>query len=145
NAETLLERFGYLEPGFGAAYDAARPRPPEVLPAVLMQLARVTRPPTVIDLGSGTGLSTFPWADRAERVEGIEPSSEMRGTASAKNCYGNVRFRGSYAEDTGLPDSVADIVTAASSMNWFDPSRVYGEIGRILRPGGVFAAYYPDW
>jgi SAM-dependent methyltransferase len=49
------------------------------------------------------------------------------------------------AEATGLPDACADLVTASQAMHWFDPARALPEIARILRPGGVFAAYDYDW
>jgi SAM-dependent methyltransferase len=49
------------------------------------------------------------------------------------------------AEQTGLGDSCADIVTASQAMHWFDAARALPEIVRILRPGGVFAAYDCDW
>jgi SAM-dependent methyltransferase len=49
------------------------------------------------------------------------------------------------AEDTGLPAQSADIVTASQAMHWFDPDRALPEIARILRPGGVVAAYDCDW
>jgi SAM-dependent methyltransferase len=49
------------------------------------------------------------------------------------------------AEASGLPDACADIVTASQAMHWFDPGRALPEIARILRPGGVFAAYDYDW
>jgi SAM-dependent methyltransferase len=49
------------------------------------------------------------------------------------------------AEETGLADSCADIVTASQAMHWFDAARALPEIARILRPGGVFAAYDCDW
>jgi SAM-dependent methyltransferase len=49
------------------------------------------------------------------------------------------------AEATGLPDECADIVTASQAMHWFDAERALPEIVRILRPGGIFAAYDYDW
>jgi SAM-dependent methyltransferase len=50
-----------------------------------------------------------------------------------------------WAEDTGLPAESADIVTASQAMHWFDPDRALPEIARLLRPGGVLAAYDCDW
>ncbi len=49
------------------------------------------------------------------------------------------------AEDTGLPGGCADVVTASQAMHWFDPDRALPEIARLLRPGGVLAAYDCDW
>src|SRR6266446_8904561 len=69
---------GYTRRGFGAQYHAYRPRPPAALIDALVQLARVSRPGLVVDLGCGTGISTGIWAPRAECVIGIEPLDEMR-------------------------------------------------------------------
>ncbi|MDQ6661038.1 MAG: class I SAM-dependent methyltransferase, partial [Chloroflexota bacterium] len=49
------------------------------------------------------------------------------------------------AHQTGLPDGCADIVTAAQSFHWMEPTATLTEIARILRPGGLFAAYDYDW
>ncbi|MGO9298145.1 MAG: class I SAM-dependent methyltransferase [Streptosporangiaceae bacterium] len=49
------------------------------------------------------------------------------------------------AEETGLADGCADIVTASQAMHWFDAGRAVPELARILRPGGVLAAYDCDW
>lgn len=46
---------------------------------------------------------------------------------------------------TGLPAGSADVVTASQAMHWFDPDRALPEIARLLRPGGVLAAYDCDW
>src|SRR6266851_8813074 len=95
---------GYTRSGFGAQYHAYRPRPPAALIDALVQLARVSRPGFVVDLGSGTGISTGIWAPRAECVIGIEPLDEMRKIAEAGNRASNVRFRPGVAQETGLPD-----------------------------------------
>ncbi len=135
---------GYTRSGFGAQYHAYRPRPPAALIDALVQLARVSRPGLVVDLGSGTGISTGIWAPRAECVIGIEPLDEMRKIAEAGNRASNVRFRPGVAQETGLPDGVADIVTCAQSLHHAEPESTLAEIGRILRVGGVFAAYDYD-
>jgi SAM-dependent methyltransferase len=139
------QRTGYTRSGFGARYHAYRPRPPAVLIDVLLQLARVTHPALVVDLGSGTGISTGIWAARAERVIGIEPLDEMRTIAEAEPHAPNVRFQPGVAQATGLPDGVADIVTCAQSLHHTEPDGTLAEIGRILRVGGVFAAYDYNW
>ncbi len=59
--------------GKAGSYDQARPSPPPALLDLLTQLIDTSRPALVVDLGSGTGLSTAIWGERAELVIGIEP------------------------------------------------------------------------
>ncbi|HEX8731804.1 MAG TPA: methyltransferase domain-containing protein [Ktedonobacterales bacterium] len=136
--------------GQAERYDASRPAAPPALPPLLTQLAHTPRPALVVDLGSGTGLSTLPWADIASEVIGIEPNDDMRQAAERRLARErlaatNVRFVAATAQATGLPDACADIVTASQAFHWMEPTATLAEIARILRPGGVFAAYDHDW
>lgn len=145
NISANVERFM----GFADIYDSFRPRPPLAVLDILTQLADVLRPALVVDLGSGTGLSTALWADRAAQVVGIEPSADMRAQAEQRVAGvadpANVRYQAGYGYATGLPDASADIVTCSQSLHWMEPEPTFAEIARILRPGGVFAAYDCDW
>jgi hypothetical protein len=53
----------------------------------------------------------------------------------------NVEFRVGEAEATGLPDESADCVSVAQALHWFNLPVFYGEAHRVLRPGGVLAAW----
>jgi len=133
--------------GFADSYDRARPRPPAELVDVLTQWADARRP-VVVDVGAGTGLSTVLWQGRASRVTAIEPSSDMRespGSGSKRCRRRRVRDHRRDGRGDGLPAGAADIVTASQAMHWFDAPRTLAEVARILRPGGVFAAYDCDW
>jgi SAM-dependent methyltransferase len=141
-SQRLIESSGYDREGFAGRYDRFRPRPPRVLLELLCRYARVERPALVVDLGCGTGLSTRVWSGLAERVVGVEPNPAM--LAAAEPAPG-VDYREAYASDTGLPDDAADIATCSQSLHWMEPEPVFAEAARILRPGGVFAAYDYDW
>lgn len=145
DAVVNARRTGYTRPGFAVAYHTHRPRPPLAIVDLLMQLAQTKRPALVVDLGSGTGLSTVLWAPHAERVIGIEPLDEMRTVAAATNTEPNVVFVPGVAQATGLADGSVDIVTCAQSLHDMEPEGALAEIARVLRPGGVFAAYDYDW
>ncbi len=137
-----VERFS----GFAERYDTYRPKPPAVLVDILTQLAQVARPRCVVDLGSGTGLSSSIWAERADQVIGIEPNADMRSRAEARTAgWPNVVYRDASAQDTGLPNDCADVVTCSQSLHWMEPEPTFAEIARVLRVGGVFAAYDCDW
>jgi len=135
--------------GIASSYDWARPTPPPALLELLTQLIGMPHPALVVDLGSGTGLSTAIWGERAELVIGIEPNADMRNTAVYKlegHPYStHIDYREGTGQRTGLPNESADIVTAAQSFHWMDPTSTLAEILRILRPGGLFAAYDYDW
>ena len=128
--------------GFANEYDAVRPAPPVEIVELLSDYTG-TSAPSVVDLGSGTGLSTAPWRDRAGELVGIEPNPDM--LAVARERLPGCRFVEGTAEDTGLPASSADVVTASQAMHWFTSGPALQEIGRVLRPGGVFAAFDCDW
>ena len=136
-----VERFE----GYADLYDDHRPQPPVVLVDLLTQLAEVDRPALVVDLGSGSGLSTRLWSDRAGEVVGIEPGEDMRRVAAARTSAPNVRYQAGYGHATGLPDACADIVTASQALHWMNPEPTFAEAARILRPGGIFAAVDCDW
>jgi SAM-dependent methyltransferase len=136
-----LDESGYSQPGFAERYDAHRPRPPAALTELLPPLLGGARPQLVVDLGSGTGLSTRFWADHAGEVVGVEPNEAMLRLAEQVTAAPNVRYVHASAYETGLPEGCVDLVTAAQSMQWMRPERVFPEIARLLRPGGVFCAY----
>jgi SAM-dependent methyltransferase len=144
-SEQLLRSSGYERSGFAAGFDSNRPAPPPVLLDILCLAAQVDSPRLVIDLGSGTGLSTRPWAERADQVIGVEASPEMRAQAETATGADNVSFVQAYAQATGLPDGEADLVTCSQALHWMEPEPTFAEAARLLRPGGVFAAYDYDW
>lgn len=144
----LIGRSGYAGAGFAAGYDQYRPSPPPDLLRILAMMAQVERPGLVADLGAGTGLSTRVWVGRAQRVVGIEPNPAMvahahrAGRPHAEG--GRAGYLAAFAHRTGLAAGSADLVTCAQAFHWMEPAPVLAEAARILRPGGVFAAYDYD-
>lgn len=137
--------------GFADAYDRRRPAPPDTLLDWIMRYRHTGEThrelPVVVDLGAGTGLSTFVWERRAGLVIGVEPSDDMIRVASTRSRDDDsiVRFVRALATATGLPDRCADIVTCSQSLHWLEPRATFTEVTRLLRSGGVFAAYDYDW
>ena len=143
-SRTLIGRSGYDREGFAAVYDRFRPAPPPELIRILTLVAQTTRPKLVVDLGAGTGLSTRAWAAHAEAVVGVEPNARMIAEARRATPEPNVRYVDAYANASGLPDSSADLVTCAQAFHWMESEPILEEAVRVLRPGGVFAAYDYD-
>lgn len=135
--------------GEATLYHQTRPSPPSVLLDILTQLIHTSRPALVVDLGCGTGHSTVIWGERAEHVIGIEPSDDMRSQAMrGLETYPyatRIAYQAGIAHKTGLLTSSVDIVTCAQAFHWMEPSTTLAEIARILRAGGIFAAYDYSW
>ena len=131
--------------GFAREYDTHRPHPPEDLALLLAQYTGTAQPRLVVDLGSGTGLSSRYWSSRALRVIGIEPSPDMREEAVRQTAAANVSYQAGYSHETELPTGCAQIVTCMQALHWMEPQGTFAEARRILAPGGVFAALDYDW
>lgn len=134
--------------GFSQLYDRNRPRPPRALPGLILFLARTDRVRRVVDLGSGTGLSTFLWARYADEVLGIEPNDDMRGIAenkAAQYARGNVAFRNADSYHTRVKAGSVDIVTCCQAFHWMEPKATLEEVHRILSQKGILVVCDCDW
>jgi SAM-dependent methyltransferase len=136
----LIQRSGYEQRGFADDYDRFRPAPPPDLLDMLVALAGA-RPRRVVDIGCGTGLSTRVWGERADHVVGVEANPSMLAAARRLTTAPNVQYVDAYAAVTGLDGASADVVTCSQAFHWMDPHEVLPEAARVLRAGGVFAAY----
>ena len=87
------------------------------------------------DIGAGTGRLTALLLDAGLEVICIEPDPSMRAYAGAHFAgEPRVRIVAGTAEQTGLANQSADIVTAGQAFHWFDPAAALPEFKRILRP-----------
>ncbi|MGC8760012.1 MAG: class I SAM-dependent methyltransferase [Bryobacteraceae bacterium] len=120
--------------GRAADYLKGRPPYPE---AVVDELERHGLAPgaLVVDVGAGTGAATLLFLRRGYRVIAIEPNEEMRAAALGFA----IDARPGAGEDTGLPDSCADLVLCAQAFHWMDQPRAWAEFQRIARPGALIA------
>ncbi|HXZ43229.1 MAG TPA: methyltransferase domain-containing protein, partial [archaeon] len=97
----------------------------------------------VLDIGSGAGIDCFIAAEKVGptgKVIGLDMTPEMieRARQNARDAgMTNVEFRFGEAEKMPVEDSSVDWVISNCVINLSpDKPAVFGEIGRILRPGG---------
>lgn len=120
----------------GELYARSRPRYPDELFDHLASLVR--RRSLAWDCATGSGQAALSLASRFERVEATDISEEqLRHAASDPR----VRYRVAPAHQSGLETSSVDLVTVAAAIHWFDLETFYAEARRVLRPGGVLAAW----
>ncbi|MEX0968186.1 MAG: class I SAM-dependent methyltransferase [Bacteroidia bacterium] len=53
----------------------------------------------------------------------------------------NIQYSVAPAEESGLPENSVSLVTVATALHWFDLDRFYAEVKRVLKPGGILAAW----
>ncbi len=101
---------------------------------------------TVLDLGSGAGLDVLLSARRVGprgKAYGLDMTDEMLAAAE-ENCRAsgldNVEFLKGYIEDIPLPPATVDVVVSNCVINLsVDKAAAFGEMYRVLRPGGRIA------
>ena len=125
------------------SYRQYRPRYPAGLVDLLRSECGLSSDAAVVDVAAGTGLLTEIFLAAGCTVTAIEPNAEMRSACSElQQTYPAFRCVDGTAEDTGLPDRSAHLITVAQAMHWFDLERTHAEFARILEPGGWCAVIY---
>jgi SAM-dependent methyltransferase len=104
-------------------------------PHQAVEIARLTRAATVLDLGAGTGKLTRLLASKFDRVIAVEPADPMRHLL-VRLCP-EAEARAGSGGQIPLPDGSVDAVFAAEAYHWFDDDRSLAEIARVLRVDGV--------
>jgi SAM-dependent methyltransferase len=138
----LAERLGYDQAVVGAMPDVAVESFAGVAnPFVLRTLAHGEK---VVDAGSGAGFDSFIAAYQvrsAGRVIGIDLLPEMLEKSRQSALLmglGHVEFREGILEEIPVEDGWADVLISNGVINLcVDKKRVFEEIWRVLRPGGM--------
>ena len=107
----------------------------------------------ILDVGSGTGLSTFELANKAYRVNGLEPESAMLDIAiQSAHAMGieNVNFVCGRAEDIPLQGGSVDMVTAITLASLYSDENIRAfaiQANRVVRKGGlvILVDIAPGW
>jgi SAM-dependent methyltransferase len=101
----------------------------------------------ILDLATGVGFLALNFARRGAHVTGIDIApaqvEQARETAAANGL--TVDFKVATAEDTGLPDSSFDVITASQCWLYFDCDRATAEVQRLLKPSGVLVLSHFCW
>jgi ubiquinone/menaquinone biosynthesis C-methylase UbiE len=102
---------------------------------------KVRRGQRVLDMGCGTGRFTVPMAALGAEVTGLDLSRAMLDVAGAKLAERNLTASLHEGDMAHLPfeDGSFDVVTSMLALMHIpveDREAVFGEVARVLRPGG---------
>lgn len=117
-------------------YAAFRPRYPRGLYEWLAGVAPGRE--VAWDCACGSGQASVDLAEYFSKVVATDLSASQLAAATP---HPRVEYREAVAEASGLAPASVDAVTVAQALHWFKLEEFYREVQRVLRPGGVFAAW----
>lgn len=118
------------------SYAKARPTYPRELFSWLAE--QCERRELAWDCATGNGQAAIALAEFFDAVHATDASAAQIGNAFA---HERVRYAVAPAEASRLPEASCDLVTVATALHWFDHARFNAEVQRVLKPGGVIAAW----
>ena len=123
-----------------AEYDAARPSYPAALFEELEKRGGPLAGKLVLDWGAGTGIASRQLAERGAAVVSLDIGEQMLRRALARSPGSPCVL----ADGNRMPirSASADLVTFAQSWHWFDHRVAAAEVARVLKPGGLWAAWW---
>ncbi len=119
-----------------AQYAQSRPTYPEELFDWLAQ--QCAQRSLAWDVGAGNGQASVALAGRFDRVLATDLSEDQIARATP---HPRVQYRAAPAHRSGLEAASADLVTVAQALHWFDLDAFYAEVRRVLKRGGLVAAW----
>lgn len=136
----LKKSVGDLFGGHAQLYAAARPSYPQALYDYLVSLCSATN--SVWDCATGSGQAARPLSKLFKNVYATDVSDKQIATADGDK---NIHYSVQASEATDFESGSFDLITVAQALHWFDYSRFWDEVDRVLKPQGVFAAWSYDW
>ena len=133
--KTIDNRWDILYRDYPEIYDefAAVPKTPGLFPkyAKLFNF----KDKMILDIASGSGLSSFEMRPYCKSIIGIEPEDAMRDlaekNAKEKN-FTDIAFKKGKADNVPLPDNSVDI-SVAITLSIFDPKEIRSYVKEQMR------------
>jgi SAM-dependent methyltransferase len=131
-------RYRQLAESFGVdpeRYDRARPPYPQ---ALVDRIVAASPGPDLLDVGCGTGIDARQFQRAGCKVLGVEPDGRMADFAR----YSGVEVELATFEAWDPAGRDFDTVAAGQAWHWVDPIAGAAKAARVLRPGGLLAAFW---
>ena len=90
------------------------------------------------DCATGTGQSASSLVGQFEQVVATDISEELLAQATP---HERITYRKADALNSGLETATIDVITVANAMHWFHGPEFEREVRRVLKPGGIIAAW----
>jgi len=100
---------------------------------------------TVLDIACGEGYGSNLLAKDARDVTGVDIDSKTVSDASKKYQKHNLKFVQGKVEEMPVADNSFDVVVSFETLEHSnDHEKIFGEIKRVLKPGGLLIISTPE-
>ncbi|MEM9908316.1 MAG: class I SAM-dependent methyltransferase [Cyanobacteria bacterium P01_D01_bin.44] len=121
-------------------YNTARPSYPIGLIKDLEELAQLQDTSRILEVGTGTGKATLPFAQRGYTIHCLEPGNQLAIVADENlSSYPTVTIETVTFEDWPLQAAAYDLVMSAQAFHWVDPEVGYAKAAQALKSTGQIA------
>jgi ubiquinone/menaquinone biosynthesis C-methylase UbiE len=90
------------------------------------------------DCGTGNGQAAIGLKENYKKIVATDPSPQQIANCSPGP---TITYLVEAAESSSLSDASVDIVTIGIAIHWFDFDLFYAEVQRVLKKGGIIAAW----
>ena len=124
-------------------YDRSRPGYPAALVEAVIATAQLGNTAKILEVGTGTGKATLPFAERGYTMRCLEPGHNLAAVAAANlRTYPNVAIEAVTFEDWPLQPRAFDLVMSAQAFHWIDPEVRYLKSAQALNDSGWIALFW---
>ncbi len=117
-------------------YARYRPHYPDSLFQYLSSLTEEHN--TAWDCGTGNGQAAIALTGYYDRIIATDPSEQQIQNVTP---HERIIYRIEKAEENTIADHSIDLLTIANALHWFEFDKFYSEVNRVLKPGGIIAAW----
>ena len=123
-------------------YDIARPSYPPQLISDIIKLANLTKDGAILEVGTGTGQATIPFAEKGYYIHCLEPGDKLIAIASQNlRLYPKVTFETVTFENWNLRYHAFDLVISAQAFHWVNCEIGYLKASQALKEKGHIAFF----
>ena len=129
-----------------ARYHRARPAYPDWVFDTLKTRCGLQSKISAFEIGAGTGTATQRLLQLGVNpLVAIEPDPRLAEFLRAHNPAAALRLIVAPFEDAGLDEAQFDLGLSATAFHWLDEGAALAKVGRLLRPGGWWAAVWNEF
>lgn len=124
-------------------YDTYRPSYPVSLVEQILSTTGIPKDSRILEIGSGTGKATIPFAQHGYSILCIEPGKHLARIARKKlAAFPEVDFQITTFEDWESNDNLFDLIISAQAFHWVTQGVRCQKTAHLLKPTGYLAVFY---